>query len=547
MTGGDDIAALAAEVFSDFRKFAGLLEIRLKGSGTRPFTFDSWFEEQRQFEAERTGRDLVLKGRQIGFSTEELARDLFYVLTHDGVQVLVVSHDKSEVERMFEDARAWVNRLVELRLIPKPRFSTKRELTWKFNRSTMRVVEAGKTKAAAQGKGRSGTIHRAHLTEVAFWGAAVDAATAISAAVPASGEIVWESTPNGAAGLFYEMCTTALEGTGSYRLHFFPWWRHPEYRVTPGPDFDPRPPTDAQGKPDTWETRLRELGCDDAQIAWWRAKLADPASGGLERVLQEYPIDATSCFRMPGGAYIDAPTCDWLATKVRKPIRTVPIVVTHKVGGVEQTKRLGELRIFAEPLPGRTYVIGADVAEGVARDESALDVMDRRTGETCATYASDDIEPGDFGLVLAWSARLYNNALVAPERNNHGHTVLRTLSAEQTSVTPYGYVYEATDGRRGWKTDPATRPPMFDDLAQACRDRVTSSPDASFAAQSRTLVRDKRGKPLASGKGTTGGAKDDRWIARAIAWQLRQRPTRPGEQQRRTPYRSEADRLGDLI
>lgn len=540
-----DIDALAAEVFGDFRAFCGLLEIRLKATGTRAFTYDSWFVEQRQFEMERTGRDLVLKGRQIGFSTEELARDLFYTLTHDGVQVLVVSHDRGEVERMFEDARAWVDRLVALKLIPKPRFSTKRELSWRFNRSTMRVVEAGKTKKAAEGKGRSGTIHRAHLTEVAFWGAAIDAATAISAAVPSDGEVVWESTPNGSAGLFYDMCSTALEGRGTYKLHFFPWWKHPEYRRDPGPGFDPAPPS-VDGKPDTWETRLRELGCDDAQIAWWRAKLADPASGGLERVLQEYPIDATSCFRMPGGAYIDAATCDRLATKVRIPIGTVPIVVTFKVNGVEQTKRLGELRVWREPQPGHDYVIGADVAEGVARDESALDVMDRRTGETAATFASDTIEPGDFGLALAWAGHRYAYALVAPERNNHGHTVLRTLSAEQTSVTPYGNVYEAEDKRPGWKTDGATRPVLFDDLAQACRDGATSSPDASFAAQSRTLVRDAKGKPAAQGKGTTSGAKDDRWVARAIAYQLRQRSSaRPAPKRPRAP--SEGERAGNLI
>lgn len=542
-----DVNALAAEVFGDFRAFCGLLEIRLKDTGTRAFTYDTWFAEQRQFEMERTGRDLVLKGRQIGFSTEELARDLFYTLTHSGVQVLVVSHDKSEVERMFEDARAWVDRLVALRLIPKPRFSTKRELTWKFNRSTMRVVEAGKTKAAAQGKGRSGTIHRAHLTEVAFWGAAIDAATAISAAVPEGGEVVWESTPNGAAGLFYDMCSTALAGTGTYRLHFFPWWKHPEYRRDPGPGFNPSPPTGDDGKPDIWETKLRELGCDDAQVAWWRAKVSDPASGGLERVLQEYPIDATSCFRMPGGSFLDARSCDWLATRVREPLELVPIVVTHKVDGREVEKRLGRLVVFEHPKLGEEYVIGGDVAEGVEGDESALDVMVRRTGQTVATFASNTIDPGDFGLVLAWTGLRYNRALLAPERNNHGHTTLRTLSNETTSVTPYRQVFDGHDGRPGWVTSPATRPPLFDDLAQAVKDRATSSPDQSFAAQSRTLVRGANGKPAAAGKGTKGGARDDRWIARAIAWQLRQQtePRRTGE--RRERQRSEADQAGSLI
>ena len=43
------------------------------------------------------------------------------------------------------------------------------------------------------------------------------------------GEIVLESTPNGAGGVFYEEWQRAEE-TG-YTRHFFPWWYEDEYRV----------------------------------------------------------------------------------------------------------------------------------------------------------------------------------------------------------------------------------------------------------------------------------------------------------------------------
>ncbi len=377
-------------------------------------------------------------------------------------------------------------------------------------------MAAGATEESASKKGRSGTIHWLHMTEVAFWGAAAETMTALMAAAE-HGYIVAESTANGAAGTFYDLCTTTEGGEWSFK--FFPWYEHAEYRKVVPEGFDPAIRV-VDGKPDANEVTLRERGCDDEQIAWWRARVSDPARGGLAKVKQEYPIDPASCFTLPGGAFLDEETCDWLATKAAKAT-TEAITIASPI-----RKSLGSLVVFDPPVVGASYVIGADISEGVQGDESALDVMDRRSGMTVATWASNTISPGDFGLVLAWTARHYNGALVAPERNNHGHTTLRTLSAEVTDVTPYRNVFVATDGRHGWLTSAATRPVMFDELAGALRDRSTWSPDLSFAQQSRTLVRDKStGKPVAMGKGSKGGARDDRWIARAIAWQLRTRTT----------------------
>ena len=68
--------ALVSKVFGDFRKFCALLTIRLKEGGEAPFRYATWHQEQKQFQIARTGRDIVLKPRQVGFSTLELARDL---------------------------------------------------------------------------------------------------------------------------------------------------------------------------------------------------------------------------------------------------------------------------------------------------------------------------------------------------------------------------------------------------------------------------------------------------------------------------------------
>ena len=70
------LAEQLAEVLADFPSFCSLLEIKLKAGGLVRFDHSRWNDEQRRFEAERTGCDIVIKPRQIGFSTLELARDL---------------------------------------------------------------------------------------------------------------------------------------------------------------------------------------------------------------------------------------------------------------------------------------------------------------------------------------------------------------------------------------------------------------------------------------------------------------------------------------
>lgn len=507
-------AERVARVLRCLPAFGDWLEIKTKTQGLVTFAGERWHPEQRRFERTRTGRDLVLKPRQIGFSTLELARDLQFAVTRPGVQVLIVGQDSDLAQDLFDNIRTMVDGLearfagTELDGFFARRFSNRREIVFRRNGSAVRVVEAGSTETAAAKRGRSGTVHRLHATEVAFWGAPEETMTALLAAVPDQGEVVIESTPNGAAGLFYDLVQTALGGGGEYRLHFFSWLDHPTYRRAVPEGFDPTPR-------DEWEQRLRARGATDEQIAWWRARVDDPARGGLDRVLQEYPVDEVSCFRAPGGAYVPADACDWLATQVRDPIARERIVV----GG----RHLGDLAIYEQPDPSSTYVAAADVAEGVGGDASAIDVSEWRTGRTVATFWSDTIEAGDLGLALAWAARKYNHALAAPERNNHGAATLTVMVRPGTDLTPYGRIYTHDDGRHGWPTTPATRPVLFDDSRTAIVERSWLTPDKRTAGEARTLIKDSDGKPRARGKGQKGGAKDDAWVAKAIGWQVRQR------------------------
>jgi hypothetical protein len=203
------------DVLEDFPSFCSLLEIKTKAGGMVRFDYKRWNDEQKRFERERTGRDIGIKPRQIGFSTLELARDLQFAVVRPGVNVQVVVHDAEIKNQLFLNLRVMAECLKRRGLLPRTRYSTKTELVFADTGSAVRIVESGSTEKAAQSKGRSGTIHRLHATEMAFWGAAAETWNALSAATPDSAEIIIESTANGAGGLFYDAARGDTRRTSS--------------------------------------------------------------------------------------------------------------------------------------------------------------------------------------------------------------------------------------------------------------------------------------------------------------------------------------------
>jgi hypothetical protein len=512
--------------------FGAWLVIRTKSQGLVTFARERWHAEQVQFETQRTGMDLVLKPRQIGFTTLELARDVQRAVTRHGYAVLIVAHTHSAKKGLFRAVRMMVDGLVERGLCPEPDFNTVDEIVFTSRASSIRVIEAGATEVSAEDKGRSGTINRLHLTELAFYRKPKATLKALLGAMPKDGteEVVIESTPNGAAGLFYDMVTDALAGRGRYRLHFFAWYQHAEYRRAVLADFDPAPR-------DKWEQALRARGCDDEQIAWWRERVSAREEGGLEGALQEFPIDAASCFRLLSGAYMANEVVDYVARHIVQPIRTerAQVRVQPDGGGHDVEKwplrDFGEVQIFGELAGGRQAIVTGDVAEGGGGDADYLvgRARDRRTFELLASFRSNTITPGDFGVVLAWIGHRFGRCEVAPERNKDGVATLDRMQTQRTSVTPYPRIYKAEDGKLGWLTSPKTRPIMWDGLRAFMRDAALEERagrffDADLSAEVRTLVL-LGGRPEAQ-----SGAHDDVFTADAIANELRSRSSAPGNE-----------------
>lgn len=484
---------------TNFEAFCKVIEIVPKdgASGRVPLRFN---HIQALFNVERTGRDIVLKPRQIGFTTSELARDLWTFLTKDGARVVIVCQSVSD-NAPAKLISGVLSIMIEALRRKGWGLKFKTEAWNEFvldNGNTLRIVVAGASEDAAAKKGRAGTITRLHLTETAFYEYAKKTLNALMECVPGpetGSEIVSESTPNGAAGVFYENCKDAQAGKGIHKFHFYHWYQHLEYKLAlaPGEVIVPE---------DEHELELSALGVTPEQLKWRRAKIVDK---GLDDFNQEYPSDPETCFLVSGRGFFDAHAIQQNLKVCREPI---------------ETRQAGKIRIYKRPDKYDTrqrFLLSLDSSEGGGLDPSAGVLIDCATAEHYATI-DGQYTPYQFAEVGATLAREYNNALIVVERNNHGHAVLQALESpprDMSRAVMYENVYSGPDEKPGWHTTPVTRPQLLDDFEDAHRKGYWQCPDISIITQMRTFIVHNN-KPQAA-----AGQHDDLVIAAAIAWKTR--------------------------
>ena len=432
----------------------------------------------RECDEKGSKRNIVLKARQVGITSYIAARFFVQTITRPGTLTMLVAHDREAAEEIFRIVhRYWDNLPEDLEKGPlKTSHSSARELVFPRLDSEFTVASAD------ENAGRGRTIQNLHCTEVSRWGREGEEALAsLRAAVVPGGEIVLESTANGAWGQFYEEWQRAEE-TG-YTRHFFPWWYEESYVAETGPSLLLLTEE---------ETALaKEHGLTARQIAWRRQQWA--SLRGL--AAQEFAEDAVECFRASG-------ECVFELTAVEAAL--------EGAGDPVGTRENGRLLIWLPARAGHRYVIGVDPAGGgVKGDYSCAEVIDRESGMQCAEL-NGHYPPREFAEKVMELGKEYNSALLAVERNNHGLTVLTHLETWGAKN-----VYEQ-DGKAGWLTSAHSRPTMIAHLEEALVAAPRSFRSLRFLNECRTFVRDRDGRP-----GGAPGTHDDCVIAMAIAWGVR--------------------------
>lgn len=490
------------------------LKIRTKEGDIRPLVLNAaqrYFLERVEEQRAATGkvRVIILKGRQQGLSTAVGGRLMFRTTQNRARKALVVAHKAESTRALFDMTRRFYENL-PAPLKPQKRYSSRTELVFDLLESGYMVATAG-----GEGIARGETLQYLHLSEVAFWqkSSAQENFNGLIQAVPEvpDTEVYIESTANGVTGVFADLWRGAVAGENGFLPIFIPWFWQDEYRAEVPPDFERTPDE---------ETLAATFGLDDQQLVWRRRKIA---TNGPELFKQEYPCTPDEAFLTTGRPVFDQEKIAQRLREVGPPLRRMSLNISETA--FDDDPR-GDLWVYANPEPTGTYTIGGDVAMGVrGGDFSVAQVLDGHKNQV-AVYRGH-IHPDLFARVLEQLGRMYSDAYIACEVNNHGLLTNVRLAKDigypnvhQTVVKEHTLDRETT--RIGFETNTRTKPMIVDELRAAFRDGLVRINDRATLEEMRAFIVTEEGKLEAE-----PGYHDDTVMALAIANHTHQEPWTP--------------------
>lgn len=485
----------------------------------------------------RPVRIIILKARQMGFSTLTEGMIYYKTATQKNVNSLIITHKDEATTNLFNMSKLFQDHNP---VRPMMRNSNAKELL--FDNPSRNEAERKKrpglnskikcTTAGGKGVGRSDTFQNIHASELAFWpGDALETLIGLLQSVPAlpGTMVVIESTAFG-FNVFKRLWDDAVAGLSDFIPFFAAWHEMDEYRM----------PYHGEMLTEEEKEIKAAFGLDNEQIMWRRWCISNNCGGDIDKFHQEYPAT-------PEEAFIATGTCVFNSRAIIIRLRMLQEEEAPKRGLFryeEERKALdhivlkkrafaadekGYIEIFKEPEKGRPYTLGGDTA-GEGSDYFTAQVIDNITGEQMARLRWQRCDEDEYAKQLYCLGMHYNKALIAVETNysTHPQKVLEYLRY------PRMYVRETMDtytGKHkqsfGFQTTMLTRPVLVARMVEFMRDNIHMIHDRDTLQECLTFIRNEQGRAEAE-----QGEHDDLVMAFGIALMARGQQKMTTEEER---------------
>jgi len=496
-------------------RLENLYVINTKSEGKRIFKLT---RAQKHFLENMRHRNIILKSRQLGFSTLIALWILDETLFKTNKEAIAIAHVKEGMTDIFDKKVkfAIMNFPDEIKNIFNFKTSSKTKLQIEFSDGSVSSFSVSLS-------GRSGTYHYVHISEYAklskmFPQRAEEVITGTLPAVPFDGYVFMESTAEGSTGNFYDMYYDALKNKNrglealfnvEFYPHFYNWtWDDMELdRFT-----ETIPVDKMEANNDiNWANYQQTHGLTDREMTYYYMRWLS-VKRDVDRLNQEYPTTIEEAFIASGKPYFDIRKI--VNCKARCATPTYYDYQNYEIVEVNN----GPLWVYTKPQPNKSYVLGGDTAEGLSHgDYSTITVIEVESRDIVAIY-QDHIPPDEFKDVVRNVAVWYNNALVAVESNKDGFWVNNEIERDGYENLYFRQriddITKTVSKTFGWKTDRNTRDSMLTELRAVFSERDFLVEPLLDEMQS--FVRNSRGKPEAM-----SGKHDDLIVSTAIAYMVR--------------------------
>jgi len=472
---------------------------------------------QRHYLENKSNRNIILKSRQLGFTTYSVIDMLDDVLYNPNFNALLISYDETSALDIFDDKvmLAWehynLNSLYDI--------DTKRanKLKVGFRDGPHKGTYSS---IMVKNSGRSGTFRRLHVSEYGkicskYPHKAKEIISGSVKAVPLDGEVTFESTAEGDIGGFHKMFWDAWnrqQRTKSmkklpteYSAFFYSWkWDIKEIKKAVHVDVAD------MDEGDKFLQYMMKHKLTPQQLSYyylcWISLEKDWAL-----LHQEMPTTAEEAFVSSASKLFDGEKLLSMDKHTKEPI-----------------ERINDWNIYEDYIPGHLYAMGVDPAGGDGKDHSGAAIIDFSSAphtKVVATYKNKRIKP-DAPLAHEMKAMgfRYGTCMIAIERNNHGYATIQAMR----DIYPIDMLYKQinTDNedereteKLGWYSSKTSKPKMMYDIVQIVNTNELLVPDRNLLHEMKTYNRDDLSTLVY--KDTEGSRHWDVLMATAIAFQMK--------------------------
>lgn len=455
--------------------------------------------EQDSFMKNRAFRNLILKARQLGFTTLARIDFLDDALWNKNFTCVIIAHEEKAMESIFRGVRfTWEKFYEEFGQHLGFKADTSRANMLSFNNGSV-------IKVALSSRGEA--VQRLHVSEFGkicakYPNKAEEIVTGAFPSVPPNGRITIESTAEGETGYFHDYFWDAWDrgepqSKKQFKAFFFPWYLDGGYVESDNNIIVPQRFLDYQ----------KQHNLTDDQIRWYYITWQDQK----DLMKREYPTTPEEAFESSGVKVFNVDALNYQ-------------IKNH----VTEGDKVGGWTFYEEYNPRHQYVIGADPSEGIGRDSSAAVVIDiswRENGrlipKVVAVFCSNQVPPDIFAYELRRGGNIYGNCLIGVERNGNGLATLTQLkqiySNLYTEMRKSSFEDKQTE-RLGFLTTAGSKSTIIFNLATTLNENDIIIPDGKTLRELRAYdevhlktirYKDDVSKHL------------DRVMALAISWEMK--------------------------
>ena len=402
--------------------------------------------------------NIILKSRQLGLSTLVAAYSVWQAIFYKEKNILIIATKLAVAQNFIRKVKTAIKSLPNWLVLPEISANNKQQVEF-TNGSQIKAVPT------SEDAGRSEALSLLIVDEAAFVRNFDELWMGLYTTLSTGGRAIILSTPNGMGGQYYKLYSDADKKKNDFNPIKLMWDVHPE-------------------RDQVWFDKETQ-NMSARQIA--QELLCDFATSGETFFTSEFMIELQMQHRAP----------------------------------IECSGPDNAVWYWDYPKEGVSYLISADVARGDGNDYSTFHVFNCRDFTIDCEFKSK-IPPDHFASLLYDIARRYNKAIICPEQNAYGYTVLMKLRdmdyqniffESDKEKNKFLFGDKNNIGKAGYITRADTRPKMLSNFEDLVRNKKLKIQSTRLYDELKTFVY-KNNKPQAM-----KGKNDDLVMSAAIgAW-----------------------------